>query len=60
MFTIIEENGRVGSDNPKLDAFKQMAYLAGCGITYTLKVENNEYTIIGDGCMALTFYRRTE
>jgi hypothetical protein len=59
MFTIIEKDGRVPCDDPKLEAYKQMAYLARCGTGYSLRVENDEFTVTGDGSvMALTFYRR--
>jgi hypothetical protein len=55
VFAIIDKDGRVLSDNSKVDAYKHMAYLQSIGVGYRLTVEDGQYTVAGDGCMALTF-----
>ena len=46
----------VGSDNPKVDAYKQMSLIARLGRRYRLTVHaDGAYTVAGDGLAEITF-----
>jgi hypothetical protein len=59
MFRVIYQGAHgntVGSENPKLDAYKQMALIASQGRRYRLIAQaDGSYTIEGDGLARLTF-----
>jgi len=56
MFSTIDANNRTFVENPKLEAYKYMAYLANVlRLTYSLKVEDGRYTVESAGLMPLTF-----
>jgi hypothetical protein len=59
MFQIIYQGPHgdtVDSDNPRLSAYKQMAYLLRIGRRYSLTChEDGAYTVAGDGCEPITF-----
>lgn len=62
MFNVIYQGPHgqtVASDDPKLDAYKQMAYLQKCGTGYRLTAQaDGSYTVAGDGLEPITFEPR--
>src|SRR5262249_27597834 len=63
MFQIIYQGPHgdtVESGNPKLDAYKQAAYIVRMGRTYTITShDDGSYTVTGDGLQPITFERPT-
>lgn len=61
MFSIIYQGPRgdtVESDNPKLSAYKQVAYVVNVlGRRYSITSEDGSYTVSGDGLQPITFER---
>jgi hypothetical protein len=59
MFAIIHQGPHgdtVDSDHPKLDAYKQAAYIRRMGRNYQLTAhDDGSYTVAGDGLEPITF-----
>ena len=58
-FVVLDENNACEVDDPKLEAYKQMAYLRAIGIGYVLCIgEDGSYTVQGDNSAPITFKQR--
>jgi hypothetical protein len=54
-FSVIDKDGCTYVDDPRLHAYRHMAWLASVGRGYTLIVDGGRFTVKADGCDPLTF-----